>query len=750
MKKKIIIFFLIFFSFSKIVFSQELKITDVVINGNKNITNETILYSSGIKSKNFVTDIDKLNLIKKKLFETNFFSNIEVKTSNNTLIINVSENPLVEFIVISGLEERKDFKQEIEKILSLKPNYIFSEFFLNSDIVLIKDYLKTNGYFDNKIDYKVNIIENNRANVFFDIKLNKKFFIKNINFIGDKKFPASKLLSIVSSTEDSFLNFLSSSSIPSIERLNFDLISLKNFYLSEGYYDVQISNASINIVNDDQVDVVFSINAGNKYIVSDYLIDNDISFLNKNDVIQINSLIKKYINENYNQYKLNKLRNLIFDYINKKGFNTNVYYSIKKKSDKELIYVLRINEILEKRIIRNIKVVGNDITEEKVVRNNILFSEGDVFKELLLKQSEDKLKSLYLFKDINIKSNNFDKLDFVDVIISLKESPTGEISSGIGIGTSGSTIAFNLKENNFLGQGIKTDIGLSLGTQRILGNLFFSNPDFLDTGNTFSNNFFITKNNYDSAGYENKIIGNTTSYGYQVLQDIEFHVGIGANFDSVKVDSDASPLIKTQDGNYFTSKVFYNFFNDKRDRKFQPTSGYTLGFGQEFAFAPSDIPYISNNFYGSFFKELLDDFTGTIKYKIKSINSLNDDSLKLSDRLFLSSSELRGFSLRGIGPKVANDFIGGNYSFATSASTTFPNGLPDSWKASSNLFFDLANVWGSDISGVDDSNKLRSSIGAGFTWGSPIGPISMTYAIPLLKAESDDVENFNIRLGGVF
>ena len=750
MKKKIIIFFLIFFSFSKIVFSQELKITDVVINGNKNITNETILNSSGIKSKNFVTDIDKLNLIKKKLFETNFFSNIEVKTSNNTLIINVSENPLVEFIVISGLEERKDFKQEIEKILSLKPNYIFSEFFLNSDIVLIRDYLKTKGYFDNKIDYKVNIIENNRANVFFDIKLNKKFFIKNINFIGDKKFPASKLLSIISSTEDSFLNFLSSSSIPSVERLNFDLISLKNFYLSEGYYDVQISNASINIVNDDQVDVVFSINAGNKYIVSDYLIDNDISFLNKNDVIQINSLIKKYINENYNQYKLNKLRNLIFDYINKKGFNTNVYYSIKKKSDKELIYVLRINEILEKRIIRNIKVVGNDITEEKVVRNNILFSEGDVFKELLLKQSEDKLKSLYLFKDINIKSNNFDKLDFVDVIISLKESPTGEISSGIGIGTSGSTIAFNLKENNFLGQGIKTDIGLSLGTQRILGNLFFSNPDFLDTGNTFSNNFFITKNNYDSAGYENKIIGNTTSYAYQVLQDIEFHVGIGANFDSVKVDSDASPLIKTQDGNYFTSKVFYNFFNDKRDRKFQPTSGYTLGFGQEFAFAPSDIPYISNNFYGSFFKEMIDDFTGTIKYKIKSINSLNNDSLKLSDRLFLSSSELRGFSLRGIGPKVANDFIGGNYSFATSASTTFPNGLPDSWKASSNLFFDLANVWGSDISGVDESNKLRSSIGAGFTWGSPIGPISMTYAIPLLKAQSDDVENFNIRLGGVF
>ena len=209
--------------------------------------------------------------------------------------------------------------------------------------------------------------------------------------------------------------------------------------------------------------------------------------------------------------------------------------------------------------------------------------------------------SLYLFKDVNINYKNVEKLDYVDIVVSLKESPTGEISSGIGIGNSDSTLSFNLKENNFLGKGIKTDIGLTLGTQDIRGNIFFSDPDFLDSGNTFKNNFFLTKNNYDSVGYENKIIGNTASYAYEVLQDIEFHVGIGANFDSVKVDSDASPLIKTQDENYFTSKVFYNFFNDKRDRKFQPTSGYTLAFGQEFAFAPSDIPYISNNFYGSFF-----------------------------------------------------------------------------------------------------------------------------------------------------
>ena len=153
---------------------------------------------------------------------------------------------------------------------------------------------------------------------------------------------------------------------------------------------------------------------------------------------------------------------------------------------------------------------------------------------------------------------------------------------------------------------------------------------------------------------------------------------------------------------------------------------------------------------GSFYKELMDNYTGTIRYKIKSINSLNDDSLKLSDRLFLTDTEIRGFSNRGIGPKIQNDYIGGNYSFLTSLSTTFPNGLPDTWKASTNLFLDLGNVWGSDISGVNDSNELRSSIGLGFTWNSPIGPLSMSYAQPLSKAQTDEVENFNFRIGSVF
>ena len=331
-KIKFITFFLFIFFFSIKSFSQDIKISNILINGNRNISKDTILSNLGITSTNFTTDSQKLNLIKKKLFDTNFFSSIELEISNNTLIVSVIENPLIEFVIISGLEDREDFKKNIDKLLLLKTNLLFSEFLLNSDIVSIQDYLKSQGFFNNNVEYKVNAIENNKVNVFFDIKLNNKFVIKNISFIGNKKFSSSKLSSIISSREDSFLSLFSSSSIPSLDKINFDTISLKNFYLSEGYYDVQVSNSSINIISENEVEIVFSIDAGNKYIVSEYVIANDISFLNKNDVAYINNLIKKYINKNYNQYSLNKLRNSIFDHISNQGFSTNVFYSIKKKN----------------------------------------------------------------------------------------------------------------------------------------------------------------------------------------------------------------------------------------------------------------------------------------------------------------------------------------------------------------------------------------------------------------------------------
>ena len=227
-----------------------------------------------------------------------------------------------------------------------------------------------------------------------------------------------------------------------------------------------------------------------------------------------------------------------------------------------------------------------------------------------------------------------------------------------------------------------------------------------------------------------------------------FNPGFGIDFDSVTANSDASTSVKRNEGDFFTTKAYYNATKNTKNRDFQPTSGYTIGFGQSLSFF-SDIPYLNNKIYGSYYDEYKDKFIGSLRYKIENINGFDKD-IKFSDRLFVGTSNLRGFSNRGIGPKIDNDFIGGNYSYYGTISSTFPNGLPDKWNAKTNIFFDTANVWGVDDKSIEDTNKLRSSTGLGLSWISPLGPLSFTYAIPISKESTDDVENFNFTIGSAF
>jgi len=740
-------FFLIIFT--NTLFAENLRFSEIIISGNKNITKETILNLSNISNiKNQSLDINQLNNIQKKIAESNFFSNVDIKILDNKLIINVLENPIIDYLFFEGLEKNSEIKKYFEDKTSLKPNNIFSESALNKDIVFIKKYLSSLGYLKSNVTFIVKNASSGYVNVFINVDLNQKFSVKNIYFIGDKKISTSKLLNIISTTQDSWFSFFSSTNIPTEDRLNYDISLLKNFYLSEGYYDVQIPSASIELLDDQYVNLVFSINAGSKFIVNNYIFDNDLPFLKKDDAKYINDLVKKKVNITYNNKEVSSLSDNIAAYLQDREVLSDVYFVVKKISNDKLDIILNIKPIANKKIIKNILVLGNDITDEKVIRNQLLFSEGDFFYENKLKKTKDLLLSLNLFKEVKI--THTEENQNIKITVSIEEKPTGEISSGLAIGTSGSSLSFMVRENNFLGRGISTDTSVSIGTNQILGNISFSNPDFMNSGNTFSNNSYITKTSYNNAKYDNKTLGNNTSIKYEIYKDLSLENAISVSFDTIDAASDASRIIAIQEGTYLSTKYSYNLYLDKRNKKFQTTDGYTFFFGQGLAFPPSDIYSFANILGGSFYKQFDENFIGNIKYKVRSINSINNDTIKLSDRLFLSDSELRGFAFRGVGPKIDGDFIGGNYSYTSTFSSTFPNGIPEKYNISNNIFLDVANVWGSDLNGVTEANKIRSSVGVAVSWVSPIGPISFSYAEPISKSNTDSIRNFNFKLGGVF
>ena len=732
----------------KISFAEPVKVSNISIDGNKKISENTII--DLLDLKNNVGNSNDLNEYQKKLFQSNFFSSVDLSFKNKKIFIKVVENPLIDYIFIEEIKSEK-LLNEIKDLLDTKENTLFSEIALNSDVKKVSSFLNSKGYFKNNIEYQVVKSKSDKVNIFFKIFLNKKFSINKIFFIGDKKIKNSKLLSIVTSKPKSFFSFFSSSNTPSSERMDYDASLLKKYYLNNGYYKVQIPNASIEIIDDDKANIVFTINAGDKFSIKTSVLEDSSNIMSKKNILFVKSILNSLENQLYNLELLKNTEAKILRYIDESSINATVAYNIKQVENKNLNITFKINEILKKSYIRNIVIQGNDLTEEKVLLNNIGFAEGDLFTNLKISNAIDNLKDTGYFKNIRVKKNEIKNSDNVDIQIDINESPTGEISAGIGAGTNESSISFSFSEKNLLGQGIGFNLGANLGTGSQTVNFNFTNPDFASSGNFLSSGFFISRYENETSGYENKLIGLNASTGFEWYEDVNLNYGIALDNDSLTAQSDASTLIKERSGDYFTNKFFYTVKQDKRGRKINTEDGYTIGFGQGIAHLGSDIPYLSNNFFGSFYNKFSESFIGSIRYKAKSINSFESSKdIKLSDRLFLSENELRGFKYRSYGPKVGNDYIGGNYAIATTFATTVPNYLPESWNSSSSLFLDAGNIWGTDFDVTTEASEMRSSIGVGLSWFSPIGPISLSYAEPIQKNASDKIENFNFKLGGVF
>ena len=725
-----------------------MRISNIEIEGNKKISSNTVIELLNIK--NDIANSKNLNEYQKRLFQSNFFTAVNISFKNKKIFIQLTENPIVDYIFIEGIESEQ-LLNKIKDTLNLKENTLFSEVLLNSDVKKISRFLSSQGYFKSNVEYKVVKPDSDKINIFFYITTNKKFSINSIFFIGDKKIKNSKLLSAVTSRPKSLFSFFSSSNTPSAERVDYDISLLKNYYLNRGYYNIQIPSGSIKIIDDSTVDIIFTINAGNQFLIESTNIDDNSNILLKSNFLSIKKIIKPLQNKIYNLNLLKSIQTKISDYLDKSNLNATIAYNIKQLDTNKLLIAFSINEISKKTFIRNIIIRGNDLTEEKVLRNNIDFAEGDLFTNLKVSNSIDKLKTTGFFKDIKIKKNEINNSDNVDVEIKIAESPTGEIGAGLGVGSNGSNVSFNFKENNLLGKGLGFGVVGTFGTESISANISLSDPDFADSGNLLKTGVYVSKYENETSGYENKIIGSSLSTGFEIFEDINLQYGISLDIDDVSAASDASSLIKSRDGQFFTNKFFYSLTEDKRDKKFKSEDGYIVGFGQDISYLGSDIPYLKNSVFGTFYNKFNESFVGTIRYNIKSINSFESSKdIKLSDRLFLTDNELRGFKFKSFGPKVGNDFIGGNYSYSTTLSSTIPNFLPESWNSSSTVFLDAGNIWGTDFEVSNEANTMRSSIGLGFSWFSPIGPVAISYAEPIQKNSSDEIEKFNFKLGGVF
>ena len=730
---------------SSSVYADVVRQIDIL--GNNRISDSTIIDIINFKKSKNYSNSD-LNNFQKKLFETNFFSDVKINLKNDILQIVVTENSLIEFFIIQGVvnKTREDF---IYEKAQLGQNKIFSDTLLKQDIQMIQKTYNEVGYFNTTIIPEISKLANGNLNVVINVKRGEKYNIKRIFFIGDKYFKSSTLLDVVSSSEHGWWKFLSSSSTVNSDRIEFDKQLLKNFYLNEGFYDVQILSSDISFEEKNKASITYSINSGKKYKFSKFeLIDNENN-INKKDFDTIRKFIINELEGNFSIKKINNLRQKIYTYLNLRKIEFVKFNIFPKKLENNLITTQIIIEKTPRIFVNQIDVKGNSITEEEVIRRELVFSEGDTFSQYKLAKSEDNLKSSGIFREVKTNIRNLND-ESIDIDLEVEEQPTGSIAAGVGAGSSGASISTSISEKNLFGKGININSNINLGTESIKGNIATTIPDYNNTDNELIFNLYVTSTDFENSGYESTVIGNSVAVKYDLFEDITFKPGIGIDRDSIDTNSTASNLYQSREGDYLTFQTFYNLETDKRDKRFQTTKGYRVNFGQNLALPGSDIPYIENSIFGAYYYSINQDYILSLKSGLNTINAFDNKDVKLSDRKFLSNRNLRGFENYGIGPKDGTDHVGGNYSAYSSISSTIPNPLPDKWNANSNIFLDAGNVWGVDYDSSKDSDEIRSSVGLGLDWISPLGPLSFVFAQTLSSAESDLEESFSFQIGSSF
>jgi outer membrane protein insertion porin family len=740
--RSIIIFFIIL---TNVSFAEIKKINIV---GNARVSSATI--ESLVDKKTSNIDSIYINNLTKKIYDTDFFADVKISFNQDVLTINVTENPIVNFFYINGIKD-SDLDQA-NKIITLKENSIFSSSKLKKDIEATREFLNASGYYQASIVPEVIKIDNNQINLIINIDKKEISKIKNIYFIGNKYFSNSQLMDVITSSEDGWWKFFSTSAL-SEQRIEYDKQLLKEFYKSKSFYDAQIESAFASVDKNNKFTLTYSINSGAKYKFGDYDLKVSGLALKEEDVKEIKSIFSKLLkNESYSPQTINKINKQITEFLeNRRYGNFEINIQDIKAADDKINLIVQLNEG-QKSLVNKINIRGNTITEEKVIRDNLIISEGDQLNSSKVKKSIDNVKSKQLFSKVDYKIEDSDKKNFKDLNLFVKEQPTGSISAGLGYGTNGGLFEASINERNFLGQGINLNFTGRLSSDVVRGELSYLDPNYINSNKELAASIFSEVDDYKNSGYQNKRAGTRFATKYEVYEDIFFRPNLGVQFDKLEVTGDASSLLRSRQGDFITTSFGYNFLYDQRDSKFNPTSGSIIYFDQNIATFFSDIPTIQTGVGVTLYKELFSDkFIGSAKGRLANVTAFNDKDVKLSDRIFASSNDLRGFEQRGVGPVDSGDHIGGNNLATLSLKSTFPNPIPENLRATTFLFLDMGNVWGADYSSsISDSSKLRTSTGIALDLMSPIGPLSFTYSIPLSKASTDKEQNFLFNIGSSF
>jgi outer membrane protein insertion porin family len=730
----------------------------------------------------------------KALLTTGLFADVRISHSGGRIVVTVVENPVINRVAFEGNKKAKD--EQLTAEVQSKPRGTLSRPTVQADVQRIIEIYHRSGRFDVSVDPKIIELPNNRVDLVFEIKEGNKTGVKDIRFVGAHAFSSGRLKNIIKTSESNFLSFLQTTDIYDPDRVEADRDLLRRFYLKHGYADVRIVSAVGEYDPSKKGFVVtFTIDEGAQYRVGKVDVLSNVHAIDPGSLrAQVKLGPGSVYNADLVEKSVEAMTiaaaksGYAFATVRPRG---------DRNFETKTINLAFVVEEGARAYIERINIRGNTRTRDYVIRREFDLSEGDAYNRALIDRAERRLKNLNYFKTVKITNEPGSAPDRVVVNVDVEEQPTGEFSISGGYSTADGLIAeVSVADRNLMGRGNYAKASLTYG-QYVKGfDLSFVEPYLFGYRMAGGIDLFARQNlanNYVS--YDSQTIGTNLRLGFAITEEIAFQPrysfyqqkitlpdqyndcqfssntpgngGPGVNPTNEANGSDlfvnvpygcyqngeASLAVRKElaAGPVNTSLVGYTVSYNTLDNNRFPTSGLYTELKQDFAGVGGDVNFIRTTAEARNYYEVFSDVVSVVKLQAGNISPWGGQSLRMLDQFQMGPNLVRGFAPAGIGPRdltigTTNDALGGSLFWGVSLEAQTPlYFLPKDIGIKIAAFADAGNVWdyqgptswsvtGETLQvGLDGVGKIRSSVGVGLLWDSPLGPLRFDLAYPITK-----------------
>ncbi len=698
----------------------------------------------------------------KALFATGLFADVSLRRDGDVLVVRVQENPIINRVAFEG--NRKFDDQTLSAELQLRPRVVYTRTKVQADVKRLLDLYRRSGRFAATVDPKVITLDQNRVDLVFEIDEGSLTGISSINFVGNRHFSASRLKDVINTKESRWYRFLSTNDTYDPDRITFDRELLRKFYLGQGYADFRVVSAVAELTPArDAFFITYTVEEGERYKFGKIDLVSQIKDL---DIAPLRPLITVKEGDWYNADEVEKSITNLTNELGNRGFAfVDIRPRVNRNREARTVDVTFDIQEGPRVYVERIDITGNVRTLDSVIRREFRLVEGDAFNTAKLRRSQQRIRNLGFFKKVDVTNTQGSAPDRTVITVDVEEQSTGELSVGGGFSTTDGPLGdINLRERNLLGRGLDARVGFQLSARAQQVDLSFTDPYFLDRNLSAGFDLFqVDQQNQLNAVFSEFSVGGALRAGYQLTENLRQTLTYTLRTDRIfDIQPNASLFIQQEAGRRLTSSVGQVLSYDRRDSITDPTEGYLVSLGTDLAGAGGDVRYVRSKVTGAYYYPFSPDYILSLTGEVGDIHGLGQ-GVRIEDRFFVGGDNLRGFATAGIGPRdvTTNDALGGNEYYVGSVGLSFPLGLPQEFGVSGRVFSDFGSLFGVDqqaiittstssVTSFTNSRALRLSAGTGLSWKSPLGPIRLDVALPILKQPLDKREFFRVGFGTRF